>query len=321
MPIATIVCPLNTATLIYNPIAGRNRRNRERQVREAAAILEKRGIGAKLAPTTGPDSARELARSLAERGEDFILVCGGDGTINEVINGIVPGRATLGILPGGTANVFARELGIPSNPVRAAQEMSSWSPRRIALGRSTWSQEGNARPAQRFFLSLAGIGFDAYVVHRLSWNSKLNWGVVAYVAEAIRQSMRYKYPLFVCQSDGCALPATFATVQRTKRYAGWLHLAPLADLFQPNFCLCAFRNPGFLRYLRYAVAVVTRRHSRLADVSVVPAQKIVCVPQTTERPIYFELDGELVGVLPATFEIVPDALTVLVPSKKLDSRR
>jgi len=314
--LATSHLSLKTATLIYNPMAGRNRGNRARHVRDAAAMLEKQGIRATLAPTTGPDSARELARSLCERGEELIIVCGGDGTINEVINGMVPGRATLGILPGGTANVFARELRLPMNLVRAAQELTGWSPQRIALGLATWPKNGRATPEQRFFLCLAGIGFDAYVVHSLSWNFKMRWGVVAYVWEAIRQSMRYKYPLFVCQSEGREFPGTFAAVQRTRRYAGWLRLAPLANLFEPKFCLCVFRNPGFMQYLRYAIAVVMRRHLRLADVSVLSTQKIACAPRSADRAIYFELDGELLGQLPATFQIVPDALTVLVPAEQ-----
>jgi len=312
---------LKTATLIYNPIAGRNPQKRERLVREAAAVLEKRGILATLAPTTGPDSGRELAGSLAERGEEFIIVCGGDGTINEVINGIAPGGATLGILPGGTANVFAKELGLPHNPWRAAHELPDWAPRRIALGQVAWSEANAAKPTRRFFLSLAGIGFDAYIVHKLSSDFKMRWGVMAYAVEALRQAMRYRFHPFVSRLEDRGIRATFAVVQRTTRYAGWIRLAPGADIFEPRFDLCVFKSPHWTRYLAYAVAAVTRTHLRLADVEQVQTQKIVCESETGQGPIYFELDGELVGKLPATFEIVPDALTVLVPVEKADGRR
>jgi len=289
-------------------------------VRDAQAALRRQGILATLAPTLGPKSASELARMLTAQGEDFIIVCGGDGTINEVINGIAPGGATLGILPGGTANIFAKELGLPHDPVRAASELPGWSSRRIALGRARWSESSGGAPEQRYFLSLAGVGFDAYVVHRLSPDFKRAWGVAAYVAEALRQALRYRFPPFVCELDGRELPATFATVQRTRRYAGWLHLAPRANIFEPQFSFCAFKSRHWVRYLLYALAVVTRLHGRLADVEMLQTQKIVCSSATADVPVYFELDGELVGKLPATFEIVADALTVLVPCKKEDGR-
>src|SRR5437879_9236811 len=131
-----------------------------------------------------------MAREEAQRGETVILVCGGDGTINEVINGLVPGEATLGILPGGTANIIAKELGLPHDPVRAALELPNWRPRLIALGRVTWpaapagpTQDRSA--GQRYFLSVSGVGFDAYVVYKLSAAFKMSLGVVAYVAEEI----------------------------------------------------------------------------------------------------------------------------------------
>jgi diacylglycerol kinase (ATP) len=316
--LATDHCPLKKATLIYNPIAGRNPRKREKEVRDAQSVLQRQGILATLAPTLGPNSARGLARMLTAQGEDFIIVCGGDGTINEVINGIAPGGATLGILPGGTANIFAKELGLPHDPVRAANELPGWSSRRIALGRATWTESSGGAPEQRFFLSLAGVGFDAYVVHRLSPGFKMAWGVVSYVAEAFRQALRYPFPSFVCELDGRSLPATFATVQRTRRYAGWLHLAPRANIFEPQFSLCIFKSRHWARYLLYALAVVTRLHRRLADVEMLQTQKIVCDSAAASGPVYFELDGELVGKLPATFEIVADALTVLVPCKNVD---
>ena len=274
-----------------------------------------------LVPTTGPDTAYELARDVVARGEELIVVCGGDGTINEVINGITPGKTTLGILPGGTANIFAKELGLPHDPVRAARELGQWSPRRIALGRAIWPNGHGAEMEGRFFLSLAGIGFDAYIVRKLSLDFKRDWGVIAYVWEAVRQSLRYPFAPFVCRVDGRELHATFALVQRTTRYAGWLRIAPGADIFDSQFKFCVFKSPHGWRYFLYAAAVITQQHLRLKDVELVQTQKIDCGPKLTGTSIDFELDGELAGQLPATFEIVPDALTVLVPLKKTSGRQ
>jgi YegS/Rv2252/BmrU family lipid kinase len=304
---------LTNATLIYNPVAGRHPARRERQVREAAAVLRQAGIAAKLAPTTGPGVARDMARAAVEGGVPLVLVCGGDGTVNEVLNGLAPGQATLGIMPGGTANIIGKELRLPHHPVRAARALPHWKPHRIALGRATWHDASSGQPQTRYFLSVAGIGFDAYIIHRLSWSLKIGWGVIGYGLEAVRQALRYSFPPFLVRTEDGEWQATFAVVHRTGHYAGWLPLAPTANLFEPRFTACLFQSRSRARYFFYAAAVVLRQHLRLADVRLVKGSKVTCTSEQPDKPIYFELDGELVGELPATFEIVPDALTVLVP--------
>ncbi len=307
--------PLKSAALIYNPTAGGNPARRERQIRRAAEVLEAAGIAAALTPTSAPGMARDLAREAVARGAELILACGGDGTINEVINGIAPSKVLLGVLPGGTANVFARELGIPLNPVRAARGLARWSPHRIALGRASWANGGppGHSPQTRYFLSLAGIGFDAYVIHKLSRSFANAFGVFAYGYEAVRQLLRYRFPLISFQIGDREIRGTFAAVHRTERYAGWLHLAPGASIFEDRFTFCIFKSPRRQRYLVYGAAVVARQHARLSDVELVQTHKVECSAPDSAGPVYFELDGEFAGQLPATFEIVPDALTLLAP--------
>lgn len=307
---------MKKATLIYNPVAGRNPRKRERQIREAARALEAAGVAAKLAPTSGPGAAGVLAATAARERVDLILVCGGDGTVNEVINGLAPSDVPLGILPGGTANIIAKELRLPHDPVRAARELPRWAPRRIALGHATWNvrtDSGTLVPERRFFHSVAGIGFDAYVIHKLSTRFKMSLGAAAYVLEALRQTWRYSFPTFQCLADGRDFEAAFAVLQRALRYGGWLELAPGASIFQPNFALCLFKSRRWFRFFVYAAAVLARQHLRLSDVQLVEAAEVVCSATSAERPVFFELDGELAGELPATFEVVPNALTLLVP--------
>ena len=129
----------------------------------------------------------------------------------------------------------------------------------------------------------------------------------------MRQVVRYSFPSFVCRSGNEQIRATFAVVQRTQRYAGWLRMAPMANIFEENFSLCAFKSRHRLRYFLYAAAVVARQHLRLSDVELVQTRKVECESETPGDVIRFELDGELVGHLPATFEIVPNALTILAP--------
>jgi len=305
--------PLKNVALIYNPVAGRYPTRRERQIHEAAEVLRAAGMDVKLVATTGPGVAEDLARDAVSEGCELVLVCGGDGTVNEVLNGLVPGTTVLGILPGGTANIIGKELRLPHHPVRAARDLRNWKPRRISLGRATWKPASSTEVQQRVFISVAGIGFDAYIVRRLSWSLKMGWGVIGYGLEAVRQALRYSFPRFRFQANGEERQATFAVVHRTGHYAGWLPLAPTASLFKPDFTACLFKSSSRTRYFWYAAAVILRQHLRLSDVELIDASRVTCVPEQPGRPIYFELDGELVGELPATIEILPDALTVLVP--------
>jgi diacylglycerol kinase (ATP) len=305
---------LKKVTLIYNPVAGRQPARRERQVREAASVLRTAGMEVTLAATTGPGTACDLARQAACQGVELVLVCGGDGTVNEVINGLAPGETVLGILPGGTANIIGKELRLPHHPVHAARQLPNWKARRIALGQASWPDAGNPPgTARRYFISVAGIGFDAYIIHKLSWSFKISWGVAAYVVEAIRQALRYQFPPFVLEMENRKRRATFAVLHRTGHYAGWLHLAPRASILNPTFTACLFPSRHRARYFYYAAAVLLRQHQRLSDVELAEGTRANCVGEDPDAPIYFELDGELAGKLPATFEVVPNALTLLVP--------
>lgn len=265
--------------------------------------------------------AHELARAAVENGADVVFACGGDGTINEVMNGLAQSQVPLGILPGGTANILARELRLPLSPVRAARQFEHWTPRRIALGRARWAEahsassvgEPTAQNKSRYYISVAGVGYDAHIVYKLSPWLKINLGVTGYVLEALRQLVCYSFPKFSCRLDGRERQGTFAVIHRTRLYAGWLHLAPTAGLYAPHFAVCSFPSGSRLRYLVYAVAVLVRQHLRLRGVTLDQCTEAVCAPVETSTTIYFELDGELGGTLPATFEIVPDALTLLVP--------
>lgn len=271
-----------------------------------------------LEATTGPGTARNLAQISVNRGVELVLVCGGDGTVNEVINGVATSNTPLGILPGGTANIVAKELNLPHHPVRAARALPRWTARRVALGRATWGSRGldpsDALSAQsRFFAGVAGVGLDAYIIHKLPWDLKMAWGVAAYVVEAVRQAWRYRYPTYVCETEHGSRRVTFTVIHRTGHYAGWLPLAPTANLFKPNFSACFFKGTTRGRYFLYAIAVFLRQHLKLRDVELAEGERFVCSPEGSSRPIFFELDGELVGEIPATFEVVPDALTLLVP--------
>ena len=279
-----------------------------------------------------------------------MIVCGGDGTINEAVNGLALTKTRLGILPGGTANIIARELGLPLDLVTAARELPGWRPRAVPLGLATWStgvdtktdiappscgsqsprpeSSGGAEappfrglfqdPAKstesrRYFLSVGGIGFDAHVIDQLKHHFKRFLGAWAYGLEAARQVTRYGFPPFICRADGKQMVAGFAAIQRTSRYGGWFRMAPGARFFEPRLKVCLFRSRRWQRYLVYAAALVARRHPQLADVAVIETERVECSPGEPGARILFEVDGELSGALPARFEVVPDAVTLLTP--------
>jgi diacylglycerol kinase (ATP) len=309
---------LKNAVLIFNPLAGVRSNRRARQIREAVAALRSVGIVADLRATSCPGDGRQLAREAVKSGCDLVVVCGGDGTINEVINGLTPGQVPLAILPGGTANIVAKELGLPGHIVKAARQIPSWRPCRVPLGRATWEESGSVR--QRFFLAVAGVGFDARIISQLNMGAKFRLGVVAYGCEAVRQVFRYGFPRFQFSMGGSTVSATFAVIQRSHRYAGWLKLALPHNIREPDLSCCAFEGSGPGRYFRYALGVLTQTHRRLGDVRLLNGSSGHCRSEQAEDPIFFEVDGELAGRIPVTFEVAPDALTLLAPEPFLSSK-
>ncbi len=308
---------LKRSTLVYNPAAGTRQNRRQDQIRRVSEQLSKNGLEVNVQQTTGPGSAHFLASQAVAAGTDLIVVYGGDGTINDVANALAEGPVPLGVLPGGTANIAAKELGLPEDPVEAAARIAEWTSKPIALGRATWTREG--RQQQRFFLSVAGVGFDAHVIRQLSLAAKAEYGVAAYVLEALRQFFIYRYPSFACSADGVVADATLAVAQRSRRYAGWLQVAPGANFLTSKLASCMFLGKGFGSYVAYGFAVLLGQHMHLPDVHLAASDRMVCKPKEPGSVIDFELDGELVGQLPAVFDVVPDALTLVAPWPEKES--
>ena len=301
---------MSSTLVILNPAADSERALRKR------AQVESLARDCVVCATTRTGEAELMARRGVEEGFEKIVAAGGDGTINEVVNGLVPSETALGVLPSGTANILAKELALPHDPSEAARQLKLWKPRRIALGRATWpspNAAGETRAEQRYFVCVAGIGFDAYIIHKLTRSNALAFGAAAYGWEAIRQLFRYSFPWFVARANGREFRSAFAAAQRSRRYAGWLRMAPRRDFFSPDMTLCLFQSSRRLRYLTYATALICGRHTRLSDVEEIETRKVILASDDDRASIYFELDGELAGRLPVTLEVVPDSLTLLTP--------
>lgn len=266
-----------------------------------------------LIPTTGPGSAGDIARRAIAEGTELILAAGGDGTINEVIDGMAHSAIPLGILPAGTANVLSTEIGLGRDVRRAARLIPQCVGQRIALGRL------DCGSTSRHFLSMAGVGFDAHIVYNLNARLKLRLGKIAYWLSGFTQTVR-RFPEFEIEIDGSRHSVcSFALVSRVRNYGGDFEIARSASLLQDHFEVVLFRGRHSLPYLKYLFGMITGSLKRMRGVTFITAQN-VRVFDPADRRVYIQVDGEYAGRLPASITVVPNALTVLVPPTYLRLR-
>jgi diacylglycerol kinase (ATP) len=263
--------------------------------------------------TTGPSSAGNLARHCLQRGADLILVAGGDGTVNEVLNGMIYSEVPLGVLPGGTANVFAMEMGIGKKMVTAAANVATWVPERVALGLHSSNGES------RHFLLMCGAGLDAQIVYSLSASWKSALGKLSYWVGGFSRVGK-RLPEFDVEADGTLYRASFALVSRVRNYGGDLEIAPSVSLLENHFEIVLFSGESSFRYILYMLGVVRGHVANTRGITILQATRLT-LTAPEDRRIYTQIDGEYAGPLPATLEIVPNSLTLLMPPQFLTSRR
>ena len=288
--------------LIYNPTAGKIRRDPEGILQSITGILSGAGWKPRPLATEGPGDATRLAREAVAGGADLILVLGGDGTVNEVINGMAHSSAVLGVLPGGTANVFAMETGFGSRLARAAHRLTTSVERRIALGKFS-----NA-DGERYFLLMGGVGFDASIVLDVNAELKAKTGKFAYWVAGLAQTFR-SVPQFEMRSNGTRKASGFTLVSRVRNYGGDLEIARRASLLRDDFHVVALEGTTAIRYASYLVGVGANCLGLLPGVTDLHT---AAVEFSADAPV--QLDGEYAGRTPGRFEIVRDSLSVLLPA-------
>lgn len=295
--------------IIYNPVA-RGLARRLHHLERTLGVLDRQGIVAKLVPTEAPGTAGSQARQQIENGCDLIIAAGGDGTINEVANGMLNTNVPMAIFPGGTANVLAREMRLPIHLERAAAQMSRLRRHQISAGSLRINESDS-----RCFLCMAGAGLDAEIVSRLNLDFKARTGKFAYYVTGFAQVFR---PLreFEITIDGTRHWASFALISRVRNYGGDLEIARGASLLRDDFEVVLFRGTVAVRYLQYLVGVALKQAHRVPGCTFLRGKKIHC-PLPSDGGIYVQVDGELAGQLPMTVEILPGALTMLVTPEYL----
>jgi YegS/Rv2252/BmrU family lipid kinase len=312
---------MRRAALFYNPLSGRRRKHRVKDVEAASSVLRAAGVEVEVAPTRAASDAAAQVRMAIREGFDTIVACGGDGTIHDVLQGLAGKEATLGIIPLGTANAMAHDLCLPLSPDRAARALLTATPKRIAVGKIEYRDFNNI-PSSRYFTVAAGVGVDAHLFYKLNRLIKDRMGMLAYYTKAthlwMTHRMRYFEAEFSSSGSGTQREARLSEMLavRINHFGGVLReLAPGASLTRNDMRLVLCRTGNRALYLAYVFRGILGMSNGVPGIELAHADQIICRSAAGEKPedIYVEADGELLGRLPITLSMVPDALSVLVP--------
>ena len=289
---------------VINPVAGRGRGHRAwsaiRPVLRAAGV----NLEETLAPQAG--RAEDAAARAAAQGYDLVVAVGGDGTIHETLNGILRGRPdqppTLAVIPGGTANVFARGLGIPRDPAAAAGLLFHGVRRRIDVGQVN----------DRYFAAVAGVGFDGEIAVRARrWPPWMD-GITRHVGAGLRALLSYRPAEARITIDGRTetLPLFFLTAANTGWYGGGIRIAPHALADDGQLAVVYAADLTRLEAVAVFLSTLSGTHLRRPKIGHASARE---VRVESDAPLLVQADGEPVGRVPVTFRCLPGALAVLVP--------
>ncbi|GMV63204.1 MAG: diacylglycerol kinase [Parvibaculum sp.] len=284
--------------IILNPTAGKRKRH---LLDDVVGRLRAAGADVTIELTEAAGHATQLARAAARAGHaDVIVAAGGDGTINEIARGLLGQGVPLGIVPLGTANVLAIEIGLPQR----AEDVAS-----MLLGGPA-ELIGTGLVQNEIFLMMVGIGFDGEIVHGIDPKLKRLWGKGAFIWSGLKAWVRGPAHDIRLVVDGREKRAAWAIVTNGRHYAGPFVLAPDADITHPGLTLFLFKKPSRFAFAVYLAALGLGMVPRLSSVEVLPARRIdVQGPEG----LAVEVDGDDRGFLPQTIERGTQFLRMVVP--------
>lgn len=306
-PVPAETAPRRRVAMIYNPAAGWHGPRRLKPFTQAVEAL---GCAVEMLPTQGPGDATRIAGELDHERCDAVVVAGGDGTINETLNGLAADAPPLGIIPMGTANVLAAELGLPGRPAELARLIVHGPSRTIQLGQLT----GPALPQPRRFVMMAGVGFDAQVVAMVDTRLKRRIGKGAYWWTSLDLLARWQGVRYSVRIDGQEWEVASVIVANGHFYGGRFVCAPEACLQDDLLHVCLFFRHGHLAIGRYGFALVTGGLAGLPEswYRIVPARKLdISVHGGVGGEV--QGDGDIIGHLPGTLEMCPHRTPLLMP--------
>jgi len=309
--------------LLYNPLSGRRRERRQADVEEALSVLQSAGVEATAAPTRAASDATDQTKHAIADGCDTVFACGGDGTVHDVLQGLVGSQTALGVIPLGTANSLAHDLKLPLSPAGAARAALTAKPHRIAVGRVSY-QDLTGNHNQRYFTVTVGIGVDAHLFYKLDPLVKRRLGMAAYCAKAIRLWLTHKMENFAVEIKGGQsgqMQVSQLLAVRIGNFGGVLReLAPGASLERDDLRMVLFHTRSRLAYLHYVLRGLFATNWKVPGIELVHSAGAICrdapssAASTVGPRIFVEADGELLGTLPAEISVMPDAVTLLVPN-------
>jgi diacylglycerol kinase (ATP) len=320
------------AELIYNPSGGQVVIRHE--LDNVVAFLNRYGWSVTLRETSKPLEATELARHAVNRGARVVIAAGGDGTINEVANGLVHTDAALGVLPVGTTNSWALQMGIPAlNPMlpgtqavkliaaleeRIARPLPANYYRKVLLDAARVLVEGHTVAVDtgelsgRHFLMWAGMGFDAAIAQSIPLKEKRALGSWAYVLPTIESAYRYSGTDVCLNLDGKVVNVStpLIVVSNIQLYGGVMAIGAKACVNDARLDVCIFKGGGFLTFVQHAMKVLSHRHLQDPKVEYYQCREIVV---ESAHPLPVQIDGEPLTRTPVAIHTVPSSLKVIVP--------
>lgn len=288
-------------TLIVNPSA---KRASEPKIQKALRLLDSAGYDVGLFGTSKKGDAEHIARKALEAGEDLIIAAGGDGTFNEVANGIAFTQASMAILPMGTTNVLAKELNIPENIEGAVNRILNGEAHKVSLGKITFTHHSS--PITRYFCLMAGIGFDGDAVYNVNGRAKKISGKASYVISGLKTLSSYSPELLTFSVDEKIYTGYSAIIGNASKYGGNFRVTPDAGLLKPELYIFITHGRKRTDILRYVWGIFTDRHTQFKDITYLKASAI-----EIKGYAHIQADGDYLGSTPASVTIVPEALRLI----------
>lgn len=292
---------MKSSFLICNPAALRASTGK---IAGARAFLESKGFFAEVLLTEKIGHAELLARESLKKKPDLIIAAGGDGTVNEVMNGIAFSGTPLAILPMGTTNVLAKELGIPETVTGALERAVNGVSRKVSLGKIETGE--GVRSIARYFCLMAGIGFDGKAVHDVNASIKKISGKAAYILSGMKSLFSYAPGEIVIRTEKREFTCYSAIVGKSSKYGGNLKVTPDASLLDPFLYACIFRGRNRSDILRYFFGILRGTHLEYADV-----EYVKCSSLEVKGNVHIQIDGDYLGMTPARISAVKDALDLV----------
>ncbi len=286
--------------IVFNPVAGRRRAHLLWRVLD---VLVANGVRLELAETRMAGHAESLTQEAVKRGEQMVVAAGGDGTIAEVANGLMGSGARLGVIPLGTANVLAHELGLPFSPRAVAAA--------LAFGRTTtlWPGIASSTNGNRLFVQMLGVGFDAHVVRHVSFPMKKLLGRGAYVLRSMAELTRYTYPVIRVRIDDVETQAASVIVSKGRLYGGRFRLTADAGSGEPGFTVVLFDHGGPGAAMAYGAALSLNLLGSAPGVRRLRANRIDFIGN---EPIPAQTDGDAAGCGVISVVNAPSSIQVVV---------